>query len=64
MYKSGIHYERTKAEQEDQYLSWIRDDIPFFASGGCHILAYTFNELYPEKDCDIVFIRPKPPYNV
>ncbi len=64
MYKSSINYERTKAETESELASWIRDDIAFFASWACHILAYTFQELHPERVDEIVFIKPKPPYDV
>jgi hypothetical protein len=39
-------------------LSWARDDKSFFASGACHILAYTFFSLHPDKELEIVFLRP------
>jgi len=39
---------RTDAERADQMLSWSRSDQAFFASGACHILAWTFVETHPD----------------
>jgi hypothetical protein len=58
MYRSPAHFSRSQAERNNQMLSWARDDKSFFASGACHILAYTFFSLHPDKELEIVFLRP------
>jgi hypothetical protein len=54
MYRSSAQFRRTAAERADQMLSWNRDDVRFFASGACHILAFAFLEVYPEAGFRIV----------
>jgi hypothetical protein len=46
-YDPPINYKRTDAERSDQTLAWQRSDKAFFAAGACHILAWTFLEIYP-----------------
>lgn len=46
-YDPPINYKRTDAERRDQRLAWQRPDKAFFAAGACHILAWTFLEVYP-----------------
>lgn len=58
MYKSGINYERTAAERADQFLAWNRSDDAFFAAGACHILAFTFYNLYPNRELTLVLLQP------
>lgn len=41
-------------------LSWQRADLPFFAVGACHILAFAFLEAYPRAGFRPRFIRPAP----
>ncbi|TYK46701.1 hypothetical protein [Actinomadura decatromicini] len=48
MYRPPACFKRTDAERRDQLLSWDRDDLAFFASGACHILAYAFMDTYPD----------------
>jgi hypothetical protein len=62
-YRPSLHYERTEAEMNDQILSWNRPDIAFFASGACHILAWTFVQTYPDAGFAIVHIRPRAPFS-
>lgn len=62
-YPSGLHYERTEEESNDEQLSWLRPDIGFFAAGACHVLAWAFLERHPNEGFEIVHIRPKSPYN-
>lgn len=62
-YTPSLHYERTEAESDNQELSWARSNIAFFASGGCHILAWAFIELDSDGDFEIIHIRPKSPNN-
>ena len=51
---------RTPAECADVRLSWERPDIPFFAAGACHILAFAFLERWPRSGFSPRFIRPAP----
>ena len=59
MYESSITYHRTPEERADQSLSWKRTDKAFFAAGACHILAFTFKGLHPDRNIKIIFIRAK-----
>ncbi|HZM84621.1 MAG TPA: hypothetical protein VFC19_53550 [Candidatus Limnocylindrales bacterium] len=47
-YQPAGLFRRTEAERADQMLSWRRGDQAFFASGACHILAWTFVETHPD----------------
>lgn len=58
MPESTKKYERTSEEFKDQQLSWERDDKAFFASGACHILAYTFANKLVDSNYKIIFIKP------
>lgn len=51
---------RTPEEKRDVALSWGRADLPFFAAGACHILAFAFLEAYPQARFRPRFIRPAP----
>jgi|SRR6185436_11835450 len=59
MYETSIKYHRTPEERADQFLSWKRSDKAFFSNGACHILAFTFTYLHPDRNLELVFIRPK-----
>jgi hypothetical protein len=50
-------YRRTRAERDDQRLSWSRPDRAFFASGACHILAWACRELHPDRPIDLAALR-------
>ncbi|MGW5361189.1 hypothetical protein [Actinopolymorpha pittospori] len=52
-------YRRTPAQRADQRLAWERPDEAFFAAGACHILAWTFQEIYPESGHEIFALRSK-----
>jgi hypothetical protein len=58
MYIVGIKYERTPEEYADPFLAWERDDIAFFASGACHILAYIFLSLHDREGYELIHIKP------
>lgn len=58
MYESCIKYSRTPEERNNQMLSWSRPDRAFYASGACHILAFTFKSLYPSRNLEIIHIKP------
>ncbi len=58
MYLDPKKFSRTPAQRADQSLAWERDDRYFFASGACHILAFTFKNLHPDRSLELVFIRP------
>lgn len=51
---------RTPEEKRDVSLSWQRADLPFFAAGACHVLAFAFLEAYPRSGFRPRFIRPAP----
>ena len=59
MYEPAISYRRTPEEKADQMLSWVRSDKAFFASGACHILAFTFKSLHKGRNLRLVYIKPK-----
>ncbi len=59
MYEPGIKYWRKPEEKANQFLSWKRNDKAFFASGACHILAFTFTYLHPDKNLALIHIKPK-----
>lgn len=50
-------YRRNDAERRDQRLSWNRPDQAFFASGACHVLAWTCREIHPEVVIGIGAVR-------
>ena len=58
MYISSLEYERTPKEFKDQKLSWNRTDEAFFASGACHVLAFTLKGMLSDPAYKIVFIKP------
>ncbi len=58
MYEDPTKFSRTTAQRTDQSLAWERDDKHFFASGACHILAYTFKNIHPDRGIELVFIKP------
>ena len=51
---------RTPAEVQDIHRSAARPDLPFFAAGACHVLAFAFLERYPRAGFQPRFIRPAP----
>lgn len=57
-YVTPLRHQRSDAERADPALAWQRSDEAFFASGACHILAFTFRELHPERDLTLRFIDP------
>jgi|SRR3989344_1542598 len=59
MYISPIKYRRTSEELADKFVSWTRDDKAFFAAGACHILAFTFRVLHPNRNLQLIFIHPQ-----
>ena len=59
MYEPSIKYHRTPEERANQFLSWARSDKAFFSNGACHILAFTFKYLHPERNIKLIHIRPK-----
>jgi hypothetical protein len=59
MYKPGLLFERTPEERKDPFLSWQREDQPFFAAGACHILAEMFRQLHYGEDFQVIFIKPR-----
>lgn len=63
MYESTLKYTRTPAERADQFLSWQRSDKAFFASGACHILAYVFKDLHPDRNIQLIYIQPPKKFN-
>lgn len=58
MYKPSLLFERTPEEYRDPFLSWQRDDQPFFAAGACHILAELFIQLHPDQNFTMIHIKP------
>ncbi|MDQ6525993.1 MULTISPECIES: hypothetical protein [unclassified Nocardioides] len=50
-------YRRTRAQRASPWLSWSRPDRAFFASGACHILAWTCRELHPSEPIGIAALR-------
>ena len=59
MYRPSAQFRRTPAERADQLLSWNRDNVPFFAAGACHILAFAFLETYPQAGFHPVGLWPR-----
>lgn len=57
-YTPTIHYTRTDSERRDPFLSWVRDDRAFFASGACHILASLFVQMHQHEGFRMEFLRP------
>ncbi len=58
MYKPSYLFDRTDDEKRDIFKSWARDDQAFFASGGCHILAEMFVNLYKHENYKMIHIKP------
>jgi len=54
MYETSHKYKRTDVQRKNQRLSWQRSDKAFFASGACHILAYTFFDLHRNEGYKII----------
>lgn len=59
MYRPSSQFTRTPAERTDQLLSWNRDDLPFFAAGACHILAFAFLATYPQAGFHPIGLWPR-----
>lgn len=51
---AGVH-RRTDAQRRDQRLAWERSDEAFFASGACHVLAWTC--LYRDHGVGLAALR-------
>lgn len=64
MYTSSINFTRTQEERTNQLLAWQRSDKAFFAAGACHVLAFTFKTLHPERQLEIIYIKPAPEFNM
>lgn len=62
MYEPCLMYTRTEDEIRDPFLSWQREDKPFFAAGACHILAHMFLSLHPDEGFQLIYIKPKKDY--
>lgn len=58
MYKPSLLFDRTDEERRDPFISWKRQDQPFFASGACHILAEMFRQLHSGEGYETVYIKP------
>jgi hypothetical protein len=58
MYKTGLLFDRTPEERKDPFLSWRREDQPFFAAGACHILAEMFLQLHQGENFSMIYIKP------
>jgi hypothetical protein len=50
-------YRRTAVERSDQRIAWERADQAFFASGACHILAWTCQRHYPDRPVRLSAMR-------
>jgi hypothetical protein len=57
-YPPPSKFARTDEQKKDMFVSWARDDEPFFAAGACHILAYAFYWLHQDEGYDIIYTRP------
>lgn len=57
MAEAAGRYRRSQAERDDQQLSWNRSDQAFFASGACHLLAWTCREVHPQFAIGVGAIR-------
>jgi len=57
VYTPAATFRRTKAERNDQRLSWQRSDQAFFAAGACHILAWAFVTGRSNSNFQIVALR-------
>jgi len=57
-YVPTTRFPRTEAERADPELAWQRTDEAFFASGACHILAFTFRDQHPDHDLVLRLIEP------
>jgi hypothetical protein len=58
MPEPALKYMRTPEESRDVLLSWLREDMVFFAAGACHILAHMFLLLNPNEDFDLIYTKP------
>lgn len=58
MPEPALKYMRTPEESRDVLLSWLREDMVFFAAGACHILAHMFLLLNPSEDFDLIYTKP------
>ncbi|MBB4930255.1 hypothetical protein F4561_001075 [Lipingzhangella halophila] len=58
MYRPASGFRRTAEERRDPLLSWNRDDLPFFAAGACHILAFAFMATHPHSGFHPVGLWP------
>lgn len=59
-YRPTIQFPRSPEERADPALAWQRTDEAFFASGACHILAFTFCDQHPDRDLVLRSIEPLP----
>lgn len=57
-YVPTLRFPRSPEERADPALAWQRSDEAFFASGACHILAFTFRDVHPDRDLVLRFIDP------
>jgi hypothetical protein len=58
MPEPALKYMRTPEESRDVLLSWLREDMVFFAAGACHILAHMFLSLHPNEGFDLIYTKP------
>lgn len=58
-YRPSLEFDRTPLERNDPFEFWKREDLPFFAAGACHILAYQFMQLHWGQNYQAVFIKPR-----
>jgi len=55
-----MYKRRTVGAKRDPIKQWALPDRVFFAAGACHMLAYAFLELYPDRGFESMWIRPRP----
>lgn len=55
--RAAGEFRRTPLERADQAVSWARGDQAFFASGACHLLAWTVRAVHPGHGIEVVGLR-------
>lgn len=50
-------FRRTPRERASQQVSWQRSDQAFFASGACHILAWSCRDAHPQQPIGVAAMR-------
>ncbi|WP_418059822.1 hypothetical protein [Pimelobacter simplex] len=55
--RAAGEFRRTPLERADQDVSWARGDQAFFASGACHLLAWTVRAAHPGHALAVVGLR-------